>query len=92
MIETMTTAILSAVGDPMPPNQVLFVVLAVIAPARADFATGWEAYRDGDYAAAPETCLPPARRGDIDALYDLAAPPHTGMPGAPHLAIRPHRH
>ena len=35
MIETMTTALLSAVGDPMPPNQVLFVVLAVIAVGSA---------------------------------------------------------
>ena len=61
------------------------VVFAVIAPARADFAAGWEAYRDGDYAAALEAWLPLARRGDIDAMYDAAALYESGMLGEPNM-------
>ena len=62
------------------------IVLATIAPVRADFATGWEAYRDGDYAIALEAWLPLAERGDIDAMYDVAALYESGMLGEPDMA------
>ena len=59
---------------------VLFA-LVMIAPARADFADGWAAYEAGDYSAALEFWLPLAERGDLDALYDVAALYESGVLG-----------
>ena len=63
----------------------LLVTLAVSAPARADFAAGWAAYEAMDYGAALEQWLPLAERGDLDALYDVAALYESGVLGRPQV-------
>ena len=63
----------------------ILVTLAVTAPARADFADGWTAYEAGDYNAALEHWLPLAMRGDLDALYDVAALYESGVLGRPRV-------
>ena len=64
----------------------LLVTLAVSAPARADFVDGWAAYEAMDYAAALEQWLPLAERGDLDALYDVAALYESGVLGKPQIS------
>ena len=61
----------------------ILVALTMSAPARADFADGWAAYEAGNYNAALEHWLPLAKRGDLDALYDVAALYESGVLGHP---------
>lgn len=61
----------------------ILATLAVSAPAQADFADGWAAYEAGNYAAALDNWLPLAERGDLDALYDVAALYESGVLGKP---------
>ncbi len=61
----------------------ILVALTLSAPARADFADGWAAYEAGNYDAALEHWLPLAKRGDLDALYDVAALYESGVLGHP---------
>ena len=61
----------------------ILVTLTLSAPARADFADGWAAYKAGNYDAALEHWLPLAARGDLDALYDVAALYESGVLGKP---------
>ena len=51
------------------------------ATARAGFADGWTAYQAGDYQAAFEVWLPLAKRGDLDAMYDIAVLYEIGRTG-----------
>ncbi len=53
--------------------------LALAGAARADFAAGWAAYQASDHAAARQSWLPLARRGDVDALYNVAALYENGL-------------
>lgn len=64
----------------------LFAVVALVAamtgqPVWAGFADGWAAYQAGEYAAAVEAWLPLAKRGDLDAMYDMAALYESGWTG-----------
>ena len=49
----------------------VFVALAIMTPARADFAAGKDAYDAGDYATAYAEWLPLARQGNAAAQNSL---------------------
>ncbi len=59
-------------------------------PAWAGFAEGWRAFQSGDYEAALDAWIPLAKRGDLDAMYDIAVLYETGRtsngaPGEPDM-------
>ncbi len=54
------------------------VLLALIVPARADFADGLAAYDGGDYASAVKAWRPLAETGDAEAQVALAGMYATG--------------
>lgn len=59
-------------------------------PAWAGFADGWRAFQTGDYEAALDAWRPLAKRGDLDAMYDIAVlyetgRTHTNDPGEPDM-------
>ncbi|MFP6744291.1 MAG: SEL1-like repeat protein [Alphaproteobacteria bacterium] len=71
----------------------LFAVVTLVAtmtgqPVWAGFSDGWMAYQAGEYEAAMDAWLPLAKRGDLDAMYDMAALYETGrtVDGEPDMA------
>ena len=52
-------------------------------PAWAGFADGWRAFQAGDFEAALDAWLPLAKRGDLDAMYNVAVLYEAGRTGAP---------
>ena len=55
------------------------LVMFAAGAARADFAAGWAAYEAGAYEQALDAWLPLARRGDLDATYNVAALYENGL-------------
>jgi len=57
------------------------VLLLWVAPARAEFEVGYEAFQQGDYESAAELLRPVAERGDARAQYMLGVILENGLTG-----------
>ena len=57
----------------MRPFGYLLSLLIVTTPAMADFKTGGDAYKQGDYETAAKEFLPLAENGDHRAMYALGS-------------------